>query len=142
MSRSTDSALDPRVRRSIIAVALTGGGLSLVALLFFGMGTALSVAVGAGIAAANLWALARIIGALLPGDTEGARAQSKAGWGLVGVLKMLGLVAGVLLLMRHGVVSTLPMLIGFFGSLPIGIAIGSLVSDRSAPPVDEDGDRH
>jgi hypothetical protein len=42
--------------------------------------------------------------------------------------------------MRHGVVSPLPMLVGF-GSLPIGIAIGSLVSDRSAPPGDEPAER-
>jgi hypothetical protein len=128
------------MRRSIVAVALAGGALSLAALLFFGIATAFSVAVGAVIAAANLWALARIIGALLPADAPGAREQSKAGWGLVAMLKMLGLVAGVWLLMRHGVVSPLPMLVGF-GSLPIGIAIGSLVSDRSAPSEDEGGDR-
>ncbi len=48
------------------------------------------------------------------------------------MLKMLGLVGGVWLLMRHGVVSPIPMVVGF-GSLPIGIVIGSLVSDRSAP---------
>jgi hypothetical protein len=35
--------------------------------------------------------------------------------------------------MRHGIVDPLPMVIGFT-ALPIGIAIGSLVSDRSAPP--------
>jgi hypothetical protein len=128
------------MRRSIVAVALAGAGLSVAALLFFGPATAFSVAVGAGIAAANLWALARIIAALLPSDEQGARAQSKAGWGLVAVLKMLGLVAGVWLLMRHGVVSPLPMLVGF-GSLPIGIALGSLVSDRSAPPDDEGAGR-
>jgi hypothetical protein len=42
---------------------------------------------------------------------------------------MFGLVVAVWLLMRHGVVSPLPMMVGF-GALPIGIAIGSLVSDR------------
>jgi hypothetical protein len=46
---------------------------------------------------------------------------------------MFALSASAWLLMRHGIVSPLPMLIGF-GALPIGIAIGSLVSDRSAPP--------
>jgi hypothetical protein len=44
---------------------------------------------------------------------------------------MFGLLAAAWLLMRHGVVSPVPMLVGF-GSLPIGIAIGSLVSDRGA----------
>jgi hypothetical protein len=48
---------------------------------------------------------------------------------------MVGLLAVTWLLMRHGVVSPLPMLVGF-GALPIGIAIGSIVSDRGAehPP--------
>ncbi len=86
-----------------------------------------------GIAAGNLWALARIIVALLPAEVEAARKQSRAGWALVAMLKMFGLVAAVWLLMRHGVVSPLPMLVGF-GALPIGIAIGSLVSDRGARP--------
>jgi hypothetical protein len=45
---------------------------------------------------------------------------------------MLGLVAAVWLLMRHGVTAPLPMVVGL-GSLPIGIVIGSLVSDRSVP---------
>jgi hypothetical protein len=120
------------MRRALLAVAITGATLSAGALLVAGIATAFSVAVGAAIATGNLWALARIIGALLPAEREGAEAQSKAGWGLIVVLKLLGLVGVVWLLMRHGVVSPVPMLIGF-GALPIGIAIGSLVSDRSAP---------
>jgi hypothetical protein len=51
---------------------------------------------------------------------------------------MLALLALAWLLMRHGIVSPLPMLIGF-GALPIGIAIGSLVSDRTPPPDNGDG---
>lgn len=121
--------LDGRMRTSIAAVALVGLGFALVALVVFGVSIAFSVAVGGAIAAGNLWALARIIAALLPDDAQSARSQSKAGWALLAVLKMFGLVVAVWLLMRHGVVSPLPMMVGF-GSLPIGIAIGSLVSDR------------
>jgi ATP synthase I chain len=122
---------------SLRAVALAGGALALCALAFAGAGAAVSVAVGAGLAAGNLWLLARIVSALLPEDRPGAEAQSRAGWALVAALKMFGLLALAWLLMRHGIVSPLPMLIGF-AALPIGIAIGSLVSDRS-PPTDEDG---
>lgn len=117
------------MRTSIAAVALVGAGLALVALVIFGMSTALSVAVGGAIAAGNLWALARIIAALLPDAAHSARSQNKAAWALLAVLKMFGLIVAVWLLMRHGVVSPLPMVVGF-GALPIGIAIGSLVSDR------------
>jgi hypothetical protein len=48
---------------------------------------------------------------------------------------MVGLIAVAWLLMRRGIASPLPMLIGF-GALPIGIAIGSLVSDRSGQTED------
>ena len=127
---------DARLRTSIRAVAMTGAVLALCALAFAGFEAGASVAMGAALAAGNLWLLARIVTSLLPDDRPGAEAQSRAGWALVAVLKMLGLLAMAWLLMRHGIVSPLPMLVGF-GALPIGIAIGSLVSDRSQPPSDE-----
>jgi hypothetical protein len=119
-------------------VLVSGAALGLLALAFASVRAGLSVLVGAALAAGNLWLLARIVSELLPSDREGAEAQSRSGWSLVALLKMFGLVALAWLLMRHGIVSPLPMLIGF-GALPIGIAIGSLVSDRSAPPENEDG---
>jgi hypothetical protein len=129
---------DARLRTSIRAVAIAGAALALLALAFGGLGAAISVAMGAGLATGNLWLLARIVTALLPDEGGGAEAQSRAGWALVAVLKMLALLALAWLLMRHGLVSPLPMLIGF-GALPIGIAIGSLVSDRTPPPNNGNG---
>jgi hypothetical protein len=115
-------------------VALTGATFALAALALFGLSAAVSVAVGAGLATVNLWALARIVAALLPdeadGPTGGSRgASGSVAWALLGIVKMFALFAVVWLLMRHGFVSAVPMLVGF-GALPIGIAIGSLVSDR------------
>jgi hypothetical protein len=129
--------LDARLRASLVAVALTGATFALVALAFFGPSAGLSVAVGAGLATVNLWTLARIVAALLPdeagGPTGGARGASGAvAWALLGIVKMFALFAVVWLLVRHEVVSAVPMLVGF-GALPIGIAIGSLVSDRGGP---------
>jgi hypothetical protein len=139
MSAQTETprrGLAPRMRRTLGAVAVAGGVLTLGALAFFGASTAFSVAMGAVIAVGNLWILARVIGALLPGEDEAegeaTASQSRSGWSLVAILKLFGLVAVVWLLMRHGVVSPLPMLVGF-GSLPIGIALGTLVSDRGRP---------
>jgi len=97
--------------------------------LLLGSGVAFSVAIGAALAASNLWALARIMVPMFPSERP---TRSRGGRGLVAVLKMLGLVGIVWLLMRQGVVSPIPMVVGF-ASLPIGIVIGSLVSDRSAP---------
>jgi hypothetical protein len=119
--------------RCLLAVGLTGAAFACSALVVSSAGCALSVAVGAAIATANLWVLARIVGALLPTEAAGARAQSRAGWVLVAMLKMAGLVGLLWLLLRHGGISPLALAVGW-GALPIGIAIGSLVSDRNAPP--------
>jgi hypothetical protein len=123
---------EPRIRRFLVAVAITGGVATAAALALVGPSTALSVAAGGVIATANLWALARIVAALLPVDEGAARAQSRAGWALVGVLKMVGLFAVLWLLIRHGIASPLPLFVGL-GALPIGIAIGSLVRDTAVP---------
>jgi hypothetical protein len=134
MPRATDKAprrrrLDARMRTSLAAVAISGGLLTLGALVFGGASSALSVGIGAGLALGNLWALARIVVALLPDGSGRTPGGGLGGWALLGMLKMVGLLGAVWLLMRHRVVSPLPLVIGF-GALPIGIAIGALVSDR------------
>jgi len=139
MARRTDAAtpgLDPQLHVFLIAVGVAGVALTFAALALFGAAGAISAATGAALALGNLWGLARIVAALLPDDKRGAMAQSRASWGLLAVLKMLALLGVTWLLMRHGLVSPMPMLIGFL-SLPIGIAIGSLVSDRSGASEDD-----
>jgi hypothetical protein len=137
--RRRASRLDAQLRVSLASVALSGTAITVAAVPFFGLSTALSVAVGAGLATANLWALARIVAALLPDEShassDGPAGPSAATWAFLGVLKMFALFGVVWLLMRHGVVSIVAMLVGF-GALPIGIAIGSLVSHRGAPRSD------
>jgi hypothetical protein len=123
------------MRVALGAVAITGAVFGVAAAAFVGLDAAFSVLLGAALAVGNLWALARIIVALLPDDAGGAAAQSRVGWAILAAVKMVGLLGVSWLLMRHGVVSPLGMLVGFM-ALPIGIAIGSLVSDRSAPPED------
>jgi hypothetical protein len=138
------SGLDAQLRVSLAAVAVSGAALAAASVPFFGLSAALSVAVGAGLATANLWALARIVAALLP-DESRASTDGGAGtpapdqapnqtvlWAFLGLLKMFALFGVVWLLMRHGFVSGLGLVVGF-GALPIGIAIGSLVSHRGAP---------
>ncbi len=111
---------------------LCGMGLTLCALALGRATAALSVATGAALACANLWVMARVVSALLPEDAAGAARQSRFAWALVAALKMAALLGVMWLLMRQGFVSPLAMLVGLL-SLPIGIAIGSLVSDRSGP---------
>jgi|HubBroStandDraft_1064217.scaffolds.fasta_scaffold01597_7 hypothetical protein len=123
------------LRVHVTAILLSGGVLSLATLAFFGVRAGLSAALGVALATGNLWAWARIVSALLPGDAGGAQAQSRTAWILVAGLKVLAWIAIAWLLMRHGLVAIAPMMVGLL-SLPIGIAIGSLVSDRSAVPED------
>jgi hypothetical protein len=138
---------DARMRVSLVTVALSGGVLAFCALAFLGAPAAFSVAIGAGLATGNLWALARIVAELLPDersgrqDARGGGARNTGPWAVVALLKMFALLATAWLLMRHGVASPAPMLVGF-GSLPIGIAIGSLVSDRGAAHDDSHDPRH
>jgi hypothetical protein len=127
--------LDARLRTSIAAVGVSAAAFSVCALAFAGGAAAISVACGGALAAGNLWALARVVAALLPDSRRAAEAQSRGAWGVLAALKMVGLIAVAWLLMRRGIASPLPMLIGF-GALPIGIAIGSLVSDRSGQTED------
>jgi len=125
--------LDRRMRTSLVAVAATGATMALAASVVSGPRAGASAGLGAALAVANLWALARIVAALLPATAPGAQAQSRAAWGLVALVKMVAVLAVAWLLMRHGLVSPVGMLVGVCG-LPIGVAIGSLVSDRSEPP--------
>jgi len=123
--------LHGRIGTSLRAVVLSGIALTLPALAF-GSGAALSVAAGAALALGNLWVIAKVVSALLPEDSARALRQSRFAWALVAALKTAALLGVMWLLMRQGFVSPLATLIGLL-SLPIGIAIGSLVSDRSAP---------
>lgn len=102
-----------------------------------GARVALSIGIGAAIAAANLYVLAQIVASMIgvPGPArageDAAPAQGNAGaWGVVAFFKMNALIAGVWYLMTKGLVAPIPLVFGY-GSLPIGIAIGSLVSDKT-----------
>jgi hypothetical protein len=118
------------MKASLVAVGAAGATMGLVAVLSFGPSAAMSVGLGAALATANLWTLARVVAALLPRTGSGAQGQSRAAWVLLALVKMGALLAIAWLLMRSSVVSPLGMLVGLC-ALPIGIAIGSLVGDRS-----------
>jgi len=119
---------DARLRASLVGTAVCGAALALGASLLMGPKAGLSTAVGAAVAEVNLWALAQIVSALLRDGRAGA-------WAYIAPLKMFALLAVVGLMMRYTTVAPLFMVAGFC-ALPMGIAIGSLLSDRSAPSED------
>jgi hypothetical protein len=116
-------------------VSASGAVLALGGLVVSGPGFARSVLVGATLATANLWVLSRVVGAFMPGPgADGAGGPGRAArhaWQAVGPFKTVGLLVVATLLMAGGVAAPLPLLVGLC-SLPIGIAIGTLVSNRGA----------
>ena len=122
----SDDRLDPRLKTALFSVAVFGVLFSAVAITVFGARAGLSCAIGASIAASNLYALAKIVAAL---TTPGA-SRSVVGWVFALLMKMAILFGGIWLLLMWGVVTVVPLVAGYM-TLPLGIAIGSLVSDRA-----------
>jgi hypothetical protein len=117
--------LDARMRTALAAVGCFGLVFTMAAAVVSDGRAALSVAIGAAVAAANLFVLAQIVSRVI------GQSGSAGVWGVFAVAKMLVFFLGMWLLMTKGLVSPIPLLVGY-GSLPIGIAIGSLVSDKTA----------
>ncbi len=120
----TDANDDVRgVRRSLIAVLIFGLLGALAALWLGGMKPARSVAIGAAIAAGNLWLLAQMVRAFL------VQKGKTAPWGIVAVLKFVVLFSAMYVLVKTRAVDILPLAIGF-GALPVGIVFAQLLSTR------------
>jgi hypothetical protein len=136
------AGVDPRTLVALVAVGAFGAMFAIGAGIGWGARAGLSVLTGAAVAVANLYGLARILGALV-----GARSESQATsgiWGILALVKVFVLFGGVWLLMSADLVDPLPLVVGW-GALPIGIALGSILSDKTArshakeappPPVD------
>jgi hypothetical protein len=126
MMRTDD---DQGVRAALIAIAITGGLLTLASPFVLGKGAVFGVALGAAIAAFNLWALARIVRAFMNG--------AGLPWVLLGAMKLFGLLAVVALVLHLGIAGVVPLAVGFV-ALPIGIVfaqMGAAQRPVTAPPV-------
>jgi len=109
----------------ICGVLLTGGAIP------SGEVAALSVAMGAMIALSNLYVLTRIVGSFAT-PFEDARKNAGFVWGVIALGKIMVLFGGLWLLMTRHLVDPIPLVVGY-GALPIGIAIGAVVSDKTGP---------
>jgi hypothetical protein len=130
VSRYLAGSLPRRVVASLVAVVASTAVMTLGSLVLFGAKVALSVTVGGLVAAANLWALARIVVSLLPDQSENATPASRLAWSLAAAAKVVALLAVLFFLTSSRFVSPMALVCGF-GALPIGIAMSSFVRDRS-----------
>jgi hypothetical protein len=146
------SAAKPsEITQMVRSVAIVGGLMATLAVPIFGLRAGLSVLLGTAIGALNLFALGRIIKALVPSDeapgfvaatpgespaaaelrpVDPGSKRSAAGWSVLAVLKIGALFGGVWLLWRSGWVAPLPMVMGY-GALPLGLTLGSLLPKRN-----------
>lgn len=146
MSDAPDDRDD--IKTSVIAAAILGAVFIVGALGTYGPKTALSVALGAAIAVANLLTMRAIVRALVrppideapkdgqsegegegekkpQADHRGAGRRGGAAWGVFAVLKLFVLFGGIWLLLTKGLVAPIPLVVGY-GVLPLGIAAAGL----------------
>jgi len=114
--------------RAMWAVLLVGVSATVVGATVSGALAARSIAIGAAVAAANLWLIAVVVRGMLGGK------RSRIPWPLIAVAKMGALFGGLYLLLVSGWVGLLPLLVGY-GALPIGIVAGQLGAPH---PVEEE----
>lgn len=114
------------VQASLRSTLMVGAVFALATLVFGGKIAALSVGLGSVLVAADLWAIGRIVSALV------SKSECRARWVLVGLAKV-ALVVGVLyLVIRSGLADALPLSLGLL-SLPLGIVIAQFLSGRKSP---------
>jgi F-type H+-transporting ATPase subunit a len=115
--------MDRRLRTSLVTVLLLGGILGAVGAALYGPRAGLSVCIGAGVASANLFALAKLVTILVPADDAKPVPGGVGPWMLVGLLKMILLTYLVAMLFHR-----FPALAGNMGRLK-QLVSGTQVAD-------------
>jgi hypothetical protein len=122
---------DRAFRVVFATVGVCGGVLAVGALALRGGLGGVSVLVGAMIALGNLYVLRRILSAILAPHSDAA-SHGAAAWSIISLGKLMFLFTGMWLLMTRHLVAPMELFVGYL-ALPIGIAIGALVSDKTDP---------
>jgi hypothetical protein len=113
---------DQSLKAALWAIALCGAALTLGSPFVLGKGGVLGVALGSLIAALNLWALAKVVRALMNG--------AGLPWVLLGGVKLLALLGLVTAILKLEIATLVPLAIGY-GALPLGIVFAQLGSGRT-----------
>lgn len=121
-----EAPLDAAMRISIVCVGATAALFAVVALVGFGGGAGLGVALGGMLATVNLWLFAYVVRGVLAGGSRGRL------WALVGALKFGALLFAAWLLLKSGHTSALALVFGY-AALPAGLTVATFLR-----PPDED----
>jgi hypothetical protein len=121
------------MRSALLFVAGTAVVMTLAAYAAYGARAALGVAIGGAIATANLFVFAKVVEAFI------SRRGQTAPWAVIGVVKVVGLLGGVWLILRSGLVSPLALTFGYT-ALIVGITLGTLFGPKPPPDADTGAD--
>ncbi|HET9955456.1 MAG TPA: ATP synthase subunit I [Polyangiaceae bacterium] len=101
------------------AVAIVGVLLALASASLFGSRGFTSTLIGAALAVANLWAMARLVRGLL------GAGPGRAAWGPLGMVKIAALFLVLWIILKRGYADVLPLALGY-AALPVGIVLAQL----------------
>jgi hypothetical protein len=120
---------DSGMHAALWAVVITGTVFTVAAPFVLGKDAVFGVALGAFVAAFNLWALARIVRAFMNG--------AGLPWVLLAAVKLFGLLALVGVVLKLELAAVVPLAVGYV-ALPVGIVFGQLAGARpravTSPP--------
>jgi hypothetical protein len=121
--------MDRRLRTTFVTVGACAALLTLGGAFAFGSRGAVSVALGGLVALSNLFVFARIVASVaVPMAAPPRHAQLL--WTVLALPKTMLLFGGVWFLVTRHLVDPIHLVVGY-GCLPIGIAIGAVVSDKT-----------
>lgn len=107
------------LRMALWGVALVGAVIAIFFGILGGAGKLVAAVIGASVAVLNLWSVGLVVRGYL------GKLNPNVPWGLLAVLKLLGLFVGIYGLVQSGWVEPLPLLSGY-GALPLGIVAAQL----------------
>ena len=125
MAKTDEEYSRMAMRGAVIAVAVSGAAIAVLAFALFDARTGLGALIGGALATANLYVFARV------GDAFLAQKGNAAPWGAIALVKLIFLFGGVWLILKNDVVPGLALAAGY-GALPIGITLGFLFGPK--PP--------
>ncbi len=125
MAKSDEEYSRQAMRGAVIAVAVCGAALAVLAFALFNARIGLGVALGGALATANLYVFARV------GDAFLVKKGNTTPWAMIAVVKLVFLFGGVWIILKNDYVPGLALAVGY-GALPIGITFGFLFGPK--PP--------
>lgn len=125
MAKSDEEYSRQAMRGAVIAVAVCGAALAVLAFALFNARIGLGVALGGALATANLYVFARV------GDAFLVKKGNTTPWAMIAVVKLVFLFGGVWIILKNDYVPGLALAAGY-GALPVGITFGFLFGPQ--PP--------